>query len=554
MKRRIVAVLLCCCMAFTTMACGSDDTKTSSNNDTSETKTENISSADSEQEAEEIDPWAPYDEPITITSYSKRTMEAVLEEGVTIENNALRDWWASNGVNVEYTVIAESEEEYTSKVNLAIASGEIPDFLNVNAQQFEELYEADMIMPLNELIEEYGYDYYKWAMTTDDGLSQSVVTRDGQIYGFTQPIGAKEGAWIVAVRQDWLDELGLDRPSTIDELWDVAKAFKENNMGGTCTIGMSVDSAASGTITRFMNAYGAYYNNWVDVDGQLEASIIQPEVKEALAILSEKYEEGIIDPEFITKSGTNVCEDLLSGKSGVWVWGWGTPMSLDSGWDLGQEWAFIPLYDENGEYSTTEAQVGFPNCVVVSKECEHPEALLKMQAWYWETEVDWNTEDQYQVQNAGWPFIYDMVANQNSEMERSYFYWLETGEFDELAVNMGFDDPDSEEFPNRLKYKEEGDAAYRITHYLVDPDEGTFPIVLEVADSDKVVISEFTSSKGEVYSEYDGILTTIKDQAIINIVTGQKDVDYFDTFVEEWKSSGGDAVTAEVNEWYQNQK
>ena len=41
------------------------------------------------------------------------------------------------------------------------------------------------------------------------------------------------------------------------------------------------------------------------------------------------------------------------------------------------------------------------------------------------------------------------------------------------------------------------------------------------------------------------------NQMIANIITGAKDVDYFDEFVELWNSNGGAEITKEVNEWYQ---
>ena len=49
-----------------------------------------------------------------------------------------------------------------------------------------------------------------------------------------------------------------------------------------------------------------------------------------------------------------------------------------------------------------------------------------------------------------------------------------------------------------------------------------------------------------------GNLNTLANQMITNIITGAQPVDYFDEFVNLWKSSGGDAITAEINEWYQN--
>lgn len=43
----------------------------------------------------------------------------------------------------------------------------------------------------------------------------------------------------------------------------------------------------------------------------------------------------------------------------------------------------------------------------------------------------------------------------------------------------------------------------------------------------------------------------MESEAFLKIIYGQESPDSFDSFVEKWKSSGGDDITKEVNEWYQ---
>ena len=49
-----------------------------------------------------------------------------------------------------------------------------------------------------------------------------------------------------------------------------------------------------------------------------------------------------------------------------------------------------------------------------------------------------------------------------------------------------------------------------------------------------------------------GELNKLRDTTYLSIITGEEDVSYFDTFVEQWKAQGGDDIAKEVNEWYQN--
>lgn len=49
-------------------------------------------------------------------------------------------------------------------------------------------------------------------------------------------------------------------------------------------------------------------------------------------------------------------------------------------------------------------------------------------------------------------------------------------------------------------------------------------------------------------------LNKLRDNTFLAIIMGESPVDYFDTFVEQWKAQGGDEISAEVNEWYQSEK
>ena len=45
-------------------------------------------------------------------------------------------------------------------------------------------------------------------------------------------------------------------------------------------------------------------------------------------------------------------------------------------------------------------------------------------------------------------------------------------------------------------------------------------------------------------------MDTLRQTAYIQIITGEQPVDYFDSFVEQWYAMGGEAITAEANDWY----
>ncbi|UOK61351.1 hypothetical protein MT997_22720 [Paenibacillus sp. OVF10] len=50
------------------------------------------------------------------------------------------------------------------------------------------------------------------------------------------------------------------------------------------------------------------------------------------------------------------------------------------------------------------------------------------------------------------------------------------------------------------------------------------------------------------------LLQKMQMETFSKIIYGESSIDAFDKFVEKWKSSGGDTITNEVNEWYDSVK
>ncbi len=69
----------------------------------------------------------------------------------------------------------------------------------------------------------------------------------------------------------------------------------------------------------------------------------------------------------------------------------------------------------------------------------------------------------------------------------------------------------------------------------------------------RYILSEYTGAPTDGMARYNANLKSMTEQMATYIITGAQPVDYFDDFVDEWKAGGGDTITAEVNEWYENQ-
>ena len=156
-----------------------------------------------------------------------------------MDSNPWIDLFKEYGINVSYK-ISGSASDLDTKLNMAIATEDLPDIMQVTASQFQELSEAGYLADLTEVFETYASPETKAMYMQDGGIMMQNGYVDGKLVGLALPQGYQDFIPIVSIRSDWLEECGLDAPKTMDELWNIAKTFKEKNVGGNCSIGIGM--------------------------------------------------------------------------------------------------------------------------------------------------------------------------------------------------------------------------------------------------------------------------------------------------------------------------
>ena len=129
------------------------------------------------------------------------------------------------------------------------------------------------------------------------------------------------------IRKDWLDRLGLSVPTTVDELYAVLKAFREQDPNGNGRKdevpyfyrGMNVDG--------LIQLWGAY-NDWhVDENGRVVHGKTEEAYRNAMRELAKWYREGLIDQEIYSRgsySREQLLGDNLGGMTHDWLGSTGT--------------------------------------------------------------------------------------------------------------------------------------------------------------------------------------------------------------------------------------
>lgn len=275
------------------------------------------------------DPYTPYEETITFTKgLTKSSGGENFPDGDSYMNNDYTRYVLER-INVQPDVAWEVDSNnYDQKVALSISTGDIPDIMVVNRTIYKQLLENDLIWDLEDAIQSC---LSPTLMAYYDSFGERIwrqVRSDGHIYGLpgTQLEGQHSLLWI---RQDWLDELGMDVPKTLDEIEAAARAFVENDMSGDGkTVGFACTDTVYGGYNSqhgmysVFNAYDAYPGQWIEVDGKVAYGSTQPEMKDALLKLRDWYAEGLLDKEFAVRKGADREALIGSSQLGIMFGPW----------------------------------------------------------------------------------------------------------------------------------------------------------------------------------------------------------------------------------------
>ncbi len=186
-----------------------------------------------------------------------------------------------------------------------MTSGKLPDVIEriwTSVPGGPEKYIKDKkIVRLNEYIDEYAPNFKK-ILEEHPEWKKMISTDEGSIYSF--PFLRQDELNLTfygpVIRKDWLEQLDLEIPETIDEWHTVLKAFKEqdpNGNGENDEIPLLIDKDAI-TSNAFVGAWGIT-NGFYHIDSVVKYGPIQPEYKEFLSLMNKWYEEGLIDKEYV---------------------------------------------------------------------------------------------------------------------------------------------------------------------------------------------------------------------------------------------------------------
>lgn len=214
------------------------------------------------------------------------------------------------GVQIEWMHIPKGQE--TEQFNLMIASDKLPDVIFYKWLKNygpDKAFDDEIIIPLDDIISQYSPGLKK-LLDEDKELAKMLKSDSGHYYCYPYLRGEDLRDLVISglyTRQDWLDDLGLEPPETIDEWYDVLTAYK-NQKGAKIPLGLK-----TGQLGFFTAAWGFNGHNCAVVDGKVYYPPIEEEYKECLRVLRKWIEEGllVLDTEGLDKH-------ITAGEVGAW--------------------------------------------------------------------------------------------------------------------------------------------------------------------------------------------------------------------------------------------
>ncbi|MCR2804863.1 extracellular solute-binding protein [Paenibacillus soyae] len=505
-------------------------------------------------------PLGKYDPPIEVTTVRSVNQGFKYDEGKSIDDNIWTDIFKEQyGINVKNLWVVD-ESQYRQKLNISIASGDIPDFMIVNKEELLRLSEEGQLEDLTQLLEQYGSDYLKELLHQDNGTAMNAATYEGRLLGIPQMQvnGGVSTAEMIYVRADWLKNLNLTEPKTIDDVIKIAEAFAKDDpdqdgKDNTYGLGLNKDLfLAHGTVKGFFNGFQAYPDIWLkDGSGKLVYGSIQPEMRTALEKLSRLYKDGVIDREFTVKDWNKIAEDVAADRLGlaygnVSDGGFIHKTNKDNNPDA--EWKVYPIVSVDGSAVNPQLSDTANNFFVVKKGAKHPEAMIQLANIYLEHYylTSYAPDPNPFISNANgvFPGKYHPVLIDPLNVNLDAFRQVQDALAKKDGSQLGF--PANVHYDRLTKYADGDQTMWFST--IVFGGEGSYSVV-DYYDKNKLgLYNAFQGAATPTMSEKMASLKKFQDETFTKIIMGEAPISEFDKFVEEWKKLGGDQITAEVNE------
>ncbi len=534
MKKRIISLLMVAVMTASLVGCGGGGDDASSSGDTS-TSTDNTEAAadtstdtaDTDTAAADTDTAAADTDAAAETSDVEKPEEiTILVDGTVFTQPNARDQFMAKLeelIGIKVNVIQPDHDAYYDNVGQIVASGDLPDVMILSSTYYAG-YAAEGV--LWDMTDAWENSELKKRQEAHDGAGVvEGVKIDGHLYGMPATRG---NGCVTYVKKRWMDNCGItSAPTNWEEYKAMLDAFMAGDPDGNGVDGDTYAAVASagfiGGEAPFINylpeiyqdAYPSFYK---DESGKWVDGFTEDAMKEAMKRLSDAVASGVLDKASLdqgTKDCRNKFYDDSFGVFTYWAGTWATNLknNLENNGLDGELVALEPI-EEVGAYLDR-----VPPVWCITSTCENPEGVFK---YFIETMQDGGDVQflwTYGVEDVHWSTKAEtLYAGQTDDEGKSLEKVYAEGEFHGL---------DNLETPGTQYTKAHIDPALALVDLEGDPakegraEENTASATLFAQNSVSAVLVPST----EEMTQYNGDLTTLKNQLIAKVALGELSIE-----------------------------
>lgn len=267
--------------------------------------------------------------PLTLTYWCALPEDAAASVTNFGDSPLYKELAKQTGITLKFThpTLGQEEEQF----NLVVASGELPDimewdFVNKYPGGASKAILDNVIVPLNDLITNYAPNLNKILTGTDElnkTIRKMMMTDDGKF--FTASYLMMDNTEVIwhgpQIRKDFLDDLGLAVPTTIDDWTNMLTQFRDKK---NCPAPFSVLASPSANWLfntsngGFAGAYGVCTTFYLD-GSTIKYGPIQPGYKDYLTLLANWYQQKLFDQDFATQDRKTLDARVTSGQVGSYI-------------------------------------------------------------------------------------------------------------------------------------------------------------------------------------------------------------------------------------------
>lgn len=439
------------------------------------------------------------DEPVTYTMVYRKPD---LDVG-TVEDKYESFFQEAEKMGILFEVEEVAAADWEEKMNVRFAAGDLPDLIWGSINNLSNY--TDQVLDITEYVENYAPTI--WKFYNDDPVYYAGESIGGRLYSLAciRQNPNEAHVFVMGMNRVWLETLGLEVPTTLDEFTEVIRAFVNgdpNGNGVADEIGIGFhsgynDNAQNSSTLDFLRVFFGLINdgqNYVEddimvEDGQVIYVPADERYFEMLKWLHDLYAEGLIDKDGFTQTSADYKQKGADNRYGFVFGGCylsdSGAVANDAEFDY-----FIPVKDGEGNITIPILQTPadfIRHTYTINKDCEAPEKLVMLIEHFCESE-DLMSNMWYGVQGEK-----ELVEETGRQAEDAVVGWWWTDDNGTMRreSNQNY-------FPQDAGYTNY--SSWRQTHVM---DQS--PFILSTSWDDNRILStsiERQYARDEIYTPY----------------------------------------------------